>query len=82
MEKIFADFNNADVKGRIQLTTLGSIIDINLNQIELIEGKKVLLDDEEELKTIGTLKYSPEENIWVAEINWNDFNSNKVKTKT
>ena len=31
---------------------------------------KVLLDDNDGLTTIGNLKYSVEENIWVAEINW------------
>jgi len=31
---------------------------------------KGLLDDNDGLTTIGNLKYSVEENIWVAEINW------------
>ncbi|CAN5218180.1 hypothetical protein BH11BAC6_BH11BAC6_12750 [soil metagenome] len=37
---------------------------------------QVLLDDDEGLAVNGTIKYSIEENIWVAEIDWNKFNAN------
>ena len=74
-EIIFADFNNADEKGRVRLSTKGSLNDIKNKKIKLVEGKKVLLDDSEELKTLGTLYFSNEENIWVAVINWDDIHS-------
>ncbi len=73
IEVIFVDFNNADEKGRVRLTTNGSLNDIKNKNIELVEGNKVLLDDSEELKTLGTLYFSNEENIWVAVINWDDI---------
>lgn len=66
--KIFADFNNADRKGRIRLNTNGSLSDIKLLKIELIDGKKVMLDDDDGLATIGSLMFSEEERIWVVEI--------------
>ena len=72
-EVIFADFNNADEKGRVRLSTKGSLNDIKNKKIKLVEGKKVLLNDCDELKTLGTLYFSTEENIWVAEINWDDI---------
>ena len=75
IEVIFVDFNNADEKGRVRLSTNGSLNDIKNKNIELVEGKKVLLDDSEELKTLGTLYFSNEENIWVAVINWDDIHS-------
>ena len=77
IEVIFADFNNADEKGRVRLSTNGSLNDIKNKNIELVSGKKVLLDDYDELKTFGTLYFSTEENIWVAEINWDDIQYDK-----
>ena len=75
IEVIFVDGNNADEKGRVRLSTNGSLKDIKNKNIKLVEGKKVLLDDSEELKTLGTLYFSNEENIWVAVINWDDIHS-------
>ena len=51
IEVIFVDFNNADEKGRVRLSTNGSLNDIKNKNIELVNGKKVLLEDFEELKT-------------------------------
>ena len=75
IEVIFVDGNNADEKGRVRLSTNGSLKYIKNKNIKLVEGKKVLLDDSEELKTLGTLYFSNEENIWVAVINWDDIHS-------
>ena len=69
--KLFADFNNADRQGRARLNTNGTFADIKKSNLELKEGMQVLLQDDDSLKTVGQLKYSDEENIWVAEINWN-----------
>ena len=67
--KIFADFNNADPLGRIRLNNKGSIDDIINKRIDLKDGMAVLLDDDDTLTTIGLIKYSQEEGIWVGEIN-------------
>src|SRR5690606_21438138 len=39
-------------------------------------GIKVLLNDNDSLTTIGNVKYSDEEKIWVAEISWDNINHN------
>lgn len=73
MIKLFADFNNADFKGRIRLNTLGTISSLKYHGIELKDGLNVLLDDEDSLRVSGTVQFSKEENIWVAEISWDDI---------
>ncbi|TFF38508.1 hypothetical protein [Mucilaginibacter psychrotolerans] len=77
MEKgviIFADFNNADMQGRVRLNTRGTFEDIKTFNIDLRPGLNVVLDDKDELTIEGVLEFSEEENIWVAKINWNEFN--------
>lgn len=71
--KLFADFNNANTKGRLRLTTNGTLADIKRLNLELKEGMQVFIDDNDTLTTIGYIRYSDEEKIWVAEINWNDI---------
>jgi hypothetical protein len=73
METINVVFNNADIHGRVRLNTVGALASIDEKSIELIEGKQVELDDDDSLKNVGTLKFSEEENIWVAEIEWKHF---------
>jgi hypothetical protein len=68
--KIFVHFQNADEQGRIRLTAHGTINDLNDNGIILKEGLELLLDDDDDLSTIGVVHFSKEENIWVAIINW------------
>lgn len=75
MDKIFADFNNADGEGRLRLNCHGSISDIKRLGVELFEGKEILLTDEEGLKTKGIVHFSTEENIWVAKINWDNLST-------
>lgn len=70
---IFADFNNADEGGRVRLNCNGTIEDIQRLEIELKEGMQMILYDDEALKTIGIVKYSEKESIWVAEINRDNF---------
>lgn len=74
---IFADFNNADAKGRIRLSTTGSLEDIANNNITLKVGLEVRLDDYESLSTNGTLEFSDDENIWVARIDWDNIDEKK-----
>jgi hypothetical protein len=71
--KIFADFNNADEHGRVRLNTTGTFEDIQRMKINLEEGMQIFLDDYDSLIAIGRVKYSNEENVWVAEINWDDL---------
>ena len=73
MKTIIVDFKNTDPDGRIKLNTAGSLICIKEKGIELIEGKRVRLDDEERLRNTGTLTFSKEENIWVATIEPDSF---------
>lgn len=73
MKKVFADFNNADKNGRLRLSTVGSLESIKSYGIELYEGLEILLDDDESLRTMGTVHFSDEENRWVAQIDWNDI---------
>jgi hypothetical protein len=74
--KLFADFNNADQQGRVRLNTNGTFEDIKKLGLELKEGIEVLLDDNDSLTTIGKIKYSDEEKIWVAEISWDNIKLN------
>jgi hypothetical protein len=68
--KIFADFNNADTLGRVRLNTRGALGDIEANKIVLQDDMHVLLDDDEGFTTTGVIEFSKEENIWVAQIDW------------
>ena len=71
--KIFADFNNGDTSGRVRLNTNGSLSDIHKLGDKFKENIIVLLDDGDSLQVFGRVKYSDEEQIWVAEIDWDNF---------
>lgn len=71
--KIYADFNNADSRGRIRLNTEGTFHDLQRMKIKLEEGFQILLDDNEGLAISGTVLFSEEENIWVGIINWDEL---------
>jgi len=73
METIIVDFNNLDNCGQVRLNTTGALKSIHENSIELIEGKRVQLDDTEGLKNIGPLHFSKDENIWVVKISAENF---------
>ncbi len=68
--KIFADFQNADRLGRLRLNCVGTVQDLSAQGIQLKDGQEVLLY-QEDLQVEGTVRYSEEEKIWVAEIDWN-----------
>jgi hypothetical protein len=70
---IYADFNNADSKGRIRLNTEGSKQEIAAKEVDLQSGLKVMLDDDEGLSVLGIVQFSTEEKIWVVEINWDEI---------
>ena len=74
--KIFADFNNADAKGRIRLNTKGSLRDIEEAGINLQPGQEIVLSDNDEFETLGLVEFSIEEQIWVAKIDWDMLTKN------
>ena len=66
---IFADFNNADPRGRVRLNTIGTIEDLSRQGIQLREGMKIILHDDD-LEADGEVHFSTEEKTWIAMINW------------
>lgn len=70
MIRIYADFNNADVLGRVRMNTFGLMRDVESKGLILTEGLKVILDDEDELRAVGIIEFSETEQIWVAKIDW------------
>jgi hypothetical protein len=70
--RVFADFHNADVQGRLRLNCIGTIEDLASQSIELQDGQ-LLTFYSEDLQVNGVVKYSHEESIWVAVIDWNEI---------
>ena len=67
--KVFADFHNADVKGRVRLNCAGTIADLKRQGIELRDGQPLIIYSEE-LEVEGVVRYSEEEKLWTAVIDW------------
>lgn len=78
--KIFADFNNADPKGRVRLNCNGTTKDLATKQIQLRDGLVVALDDDDELCATGVVEYSKEEQCWVAVIDWSAIHHRSGET--
>ena len=70
--RVFADFNNADEQDCLRLNCLGTIDDLASQNIELKDGQSLTFYSED-LEVDGIVKYSEEENIWVAIIDWNNI---------
>lgn len=68
--KIFVDFHNADAKGRLRLNCTGTLKDLNCQKITLHNNQRLVFYSEE-LEVDGIVRYSYEENLWVAVIDWN-----------
>ena len=68
--RVFADFHNADVWGRLRLNCIGTIEDLARQNIELQDGQLLTLYSED-LEVDGVVQYSTDENLWVAVIDWN-----------
>lgn len=66
---VYADFNNADARGRLRLNCVGAIQDLSRQGVQLHEGLQLTLHDEE-LEVDGEARFSPEEKVWVAVIDW------------
>ena len=73
--RIFADFHNADVKGRIRLNCTCTKADLKRQGIELQEEQSLIIYSEE-LEVEGVVHYSEEENLWTAVIDWNAIEEN------
>ena len=68
--KVFADFHNADAKGRVRLNCAGTEADIKRQKIVLQDGQLLIIYSEE-LEAAGVVHYSEEEKLWTAVIDWN-----------
>ena len=68
--RIFADFHNADVQGRLRLSCVGTTADLKRQGIVLREGQSLIIYSEE-LEVEGIVHYSEEEKLWTAVIDWN-----------
>lgn len=68
--RVFVDFHNADVQGRLRLNCIGTVEDLARQNIELQDGQLLTLYSED-LEVEGVVQYSIEEKLWVAAINWN-----------
>ena len=66
---ITADFNNADVLGRLRLNLNGTVRDVQRLGLRLENGLHVIVQDDD-LEADGEVMYSDEEHIWVAKIDW------------
>jgi hypothetical protein len=67
--KVFADFHNADTRGRLRLNCIGTVEDLAQQQIVLRDGLPLTFYSEE-LEVEGVVQYSTDENVWVAVIDW------------
>ena len=67
--RVFADFHNADAKGRVRLNCAGTEADIKRQKIVLQDGQSLIIYSEE-LETAGVVHYSEEEKLWTAVIDW------------
>ena len=68
--RVFADFHNADIKGRLRLNCAGTLNDLACQKIAPRDSQRLVFYSEE-LEVDGTVQYSDEENLWVAVIDWN-----------
>lgn len=68
--RVFADFHNADAKGRLRLNCDGTLADLASQKIILRDDQHLILYSEE-LEVDGIVQYSSEEDLWVALIDWN-----------
>ncbi len=71
-DRIFVDFQNADPQGRPRLNCAGTIDDLAHQKITLRDGLALTLYSEN-LEVDALVKYSSNENLWVACIDWNEI---------
>ena len=66
---LYADFMNADPQGRVRLNAVGTIEDLGHSGLQLADGLRVTVHDDE-VEADGVVLYSAEEQVWVARIDW------------
>ena len=71
-QRVFVDFHNADVQGRLRLNCIGTIEDLSVQKVELQSGQQLTLYSED-LEVDGVVEYSDLEHLWVVIINWNEI---------
>lgn len=79
--RIFADFHNADVQGRLRLNAIGTVEDLSRQQVALFDGLSATFYSEE-IEADGRVRYSSTENIWVAEIDWDAIRRQPISQET
>jgi hypothetical protein len=72
--RIYADFHNADKKGRVRLNTKGAIEDFRVHGAGPTVGMHVLLYDADEFCTEGIIEHDEIEG-WIAQIDWGNLRS-------
>lgn len=70
--RVFADFHNADAKGRLRLNCIGTIEDLANQSLELQNGQLLTLYGED-LEVDGVVQFSKKEKLWVAVIDWDQI---------
>ena len=68
--RVFADFHNADAKGRLRLNCAGTVADLERQRIVLRNGQPLIIYSEE-LEVESVVHYSKKEKLWTAVIDWN-----------
>lgn len=68
--RVFADFHNADVQGRVRLSCAGTVADLQRHRIVLRDGQSLIIYSEA-LEVEGIVHYSEKEKLWTAVIDWN-----------
>jgi len=68
-QTIYADFNNADVEGRLRLNGAGTLRDLARMGMRLRDGMRLTIHDEE-LAADAVAVFSQNEGMWVAQIDW------------
>jgi hypothetical protein len=66
---VYADLQNADSQGRLRLNCIGTIRDLARQKISLHEGLELIVYDGD-LEVEGKVRFSQEEHVWVAVIDW------------
>lgn len=72
LSRVFVDFHNADIQGRLRLNCIGTIEDLARQQAELENGQRLTLYSED-LEADGVVQFSEGEKVWVATIDWNQI---------
>jgi hypothetical protein len=67
--RVFVDFHNADAQERLRLNCVGTVEDLARQQVSLRDGQLLVLYSED-LEVDGIVRYSEEEHLWVAVIDW------------